>query len=134
MMSEQGPNGMRHEHGAARSGHEERDFNLRGVVIFAVGLALLCVLSGVAVLAVFRYLDNRLVQAETPVSPVMLPAGQLPPEPQLLTDEPASLAAFRKEQDERIATYGWVDKQTGVVRIPIERAKKLILERGLPTR
>ena len=123
-----------HGHFGAHGDHEKRDINPRGVVIFAVGLAILCVLSGAAALAVFRYLDNRLVQAETPVSPVNLPAGQLPPEPRLLTDEPSNLATYRQEQDDRLLTYGWVDKQSGVVRIPIERAKELILQRGLPTR
>jgi hypothetical protein len=123
-----------HGHFGAHGDHEKRDISLRGVVIFAVGLAILCVLSGAAALAVFRYLDNRLVQAETPVSPVNLPAGQLPPEPRLLTDEPSNLATYRREQDDRLLTYGWVDKQSGVVRIPIERAKELILQRGLPTR
>ncbi len=29
-------------------------------------------------------------------------------------------------------TYGWVNKETGVVRLPIERAKLLIIERGVP--
>jgi hypothetical protein len=30
--------------------------------------------------------------------------------------------------------YGWVDREAGVVRLPIERAMALVLERGLPTR
>lgn len=134
MMSEQGRNGMRHEHGAARGGHEARDVHLRGIVIFAVVLTLICLVSGAAVLVVFRYLDDRLVQTDAPVPPVSLPAGQLPPEPRLLTDEPSNLATFSREQDERLATYGWVDERAGVVRIPIDRAKALILQRGLPTR
>ena len=31
-------------------------------------------------------------------------------------------------------SYGWVDKNAGVVRIPIDEAMKLTLERGLPAR
>ena len=31
-----------------------------------------------------------------------------------------------------LSTYGWTDKKAGVVRIPIDRAMELQLERGLP--
>jgi len=33
-----------------------------------------------------------------------------------------------------LSTYGWTDKNAGVVRIPIDRAMELQLERGFPTR
>jgi hypothetical protein len=38
------------------------------------------------------------------------------------------------ETEERAAltTYGWVDRKSGVVRMPIERAMELLVERGLP--
>jgi DNA-binding GntR family transcriptional regulator len=31
-------------------------------------------------------------------------------------------------------SYGWVDRDAGIVRIPIERAIEILAERGLPTR
>ena len=49
-------------------------------------------------------------------------------------DEPGNLQTFREHEDEKLTTYGWIDKNTGVVRIPIDRAKDLLLERGLPVR
>jgi len=116
------------------AGYETRDFSLRGVIVFGVVLAIICVVSAVAALWIFRYLDTRLVQSEAAVSPVALPAGQLPPEPRLLTNEPAHLKAYREAQDAQVTSYGWVDEQAGIARIPIERAKELLLERGLPTR
>jgi hypothetical protein len=133
-MSEQRRDGTGHARPGGHAGHEKRDFNLRGVVVFAILLAIICVASGAAMLAVFRYLDNRLVQSEAPVSPMALPAGQQPPEPRLLTNEPANLAAFQREQHEQITTYGWVDKPAGIVHMPVERAKAILLERGLPSR
>jgi hypothetical protein len=59
--------------------------------------------------------------------------GTPPPGPNLLTDEPANLQTFRKSEHERLTTYG-LDRNTGAVRIPIDRAKELVLERGLPAR
>jgi hypothetical protein len=41
------------------------------------------------------------------------------------------LKNYRDSQWEQLETYGWVDKEGGVVRIPIERAMDLVLERGL---
>jgi hypothetical protein len=37
-------------------------------------------------------------------------------------------------QAELLEGYGWVDRSAGTVRLPIERAMQLLLERGLPTR
>lgn len=123
-----------HPAAASHGGHEEHDVDIRSIVGFGVGLAVVCLVTAVAMLWLFRYLDRQLVEREAPVSPLAMPAGQLPPEPRLLTDEPATLEEYRAEQERKLATYGWVDREKGIVRIPIERAKTLILERGLPHR
>ncbi len=59
--------------------------------------------------------------------------AQLPPAPRLQTREPLDLAAFRREEAEILSTYGVVDRDQGIFRMPIEEAMKLTLERGLPT-
>jgi hypothetical protein len=56
------------------------------------------------------------------------------PQPELLVGEPQVLSEFRKREDDSLSTYGWIDRATGVVRIPIDRAKDVVIERGLPTR
>jgi hypothetical protein len=35
---------------------------------------------------------------------------------------------------QHLSTYGWVDRQNGTARIPIERAMDIIAEQGLPVR
>jgi hypothetical protein len=48
---------------------------------------------------------------------------------------PASdLKHFQAEEDARLRSYGWIDRQRGIIHIPIERAMDLIAQRGLPTR
>lgn len=37
----------------------------------------------------------------------------------------------RKETNEKINDYGWVDKSAGVAHIPIDRAKEMMAEKGL---
>jgi hypothetical protein len=57
-----------------------------------------------------------------------------PPVPGLLVEEPKVLKAFRDGEDKELAEYGWINQGAGTVRLPIARAKELLLERGLPIR
>ena len=41
------------------------------------------------------------------------------------------LVDMRRAEDEVLHSYGWVDKQRGVVHIPIEKAKELLVQRGV---
>jgi hypothetical protein len=54
------------------------------------------------------------------------------PAPKLLVREPQNLGALRAHENEVLTTYGWVDQNAGTLRIPIERAKELLIQRGLP--
>jgi hypothetical protein len=38
------------------------------------------------------------------------------------------LDALRAESQQRLSAYGWVDRENGVVHMPIEEAKKQLLE------
>lgn len=38
------------------------------------------------------------------------------------------LTELHASEDALLETYGWVDKGEGVVRVPVERAKELVLE------
>lgn len=78
-----------------------------------------------------------------PASRVELPEGQrkLPPEPRLqgapAPDGPSLLPlddwkVYKEMTDRKVASYEWVDKTAGIARIPIERAKELVAEQGLP--
>ncbi len=42
------------------------------------------------------------------------------------------LGEMRAAEQRVLTSYGWVDQQKGIVRIPIGQAMKLTLERGLP--
>ena len=44
------------------------------------------------------------------------------------------LKELREAEDALLKSYGWVDKNEGVIRIPIDEAMKLVLQRGLPSR
>jgi hypothetical protein len=54
--------------------------------------------------------------------------------PHLQLAPPEDLKNFRAREETELNTYGWIDRRSGVVRIPVARAMDLVLERGLPTR
>jgi hypothetical protein len=128
---------------------ERRDIGIGVVLWFLVGLAVAGVIITIAVNGFYHYLDARSKAEQTPVSPLVtnvptdtrhLPTDyksylkQNFPSPQLEIDERTQLDQIRLQEEETLATYGWVDQKAGVVRIPIERAMDLIAQRGLPTR
>jgi len=123
-----------HTPGGHHGGHDRSEVSFRAIGISLAVIALVSILSGVVVLVLFRYVDQRVVESEPAAAPLAIPSGQLPPEPRLQVNERADLATFRKAEEEKLTTYGWVDESAGVARIPIERAKTLLLERGLPAR
>lgn len=81
---------------------------------------------------------NRAPLAAAPVQPSIVDgrveSGSTAPVPPLLVREPLNLEKFRSHEEQMLTTYGWVDQNARVVRLPIERAKDLLLQRGLPVR
>jgi hypothetical protein len=113
-------------------GHETRDANVRALAISGL------ILFGVLVLILFsmRWLFFYFAKTQT-LGPPTTPyenARTLPPEPRLQAAPAQDLKAYLKEQQQLMNSYGWVDKKDGIVRIPIDRAMDLILQRGLPAR
>lgn len=106
----------------------------RGVVWFVAVLAITTIGSQLLMVGLFKYLAKDVAANDVPRAPLSAPSGQLPPGPNLLTDEPANLAKFREAEEKKLSNYEWIDKSAGTVRIPIDRAKDLLLERGLPVR
>jgi hypothetical protein len=104
------------------------------ILKFAATLVFGSLLSMAAALGVFRFLERRTLAAETGPTPVeaeqpRTAEQKLPPDPRLEINEPADLARMRAEEDARLTSYAWVDKTAGVVRIPVERAMELLVER-----
>ena len=114
--------------------HEEADVDIRQLVTYTMGMALLCVVSGVIVLGLFNLFERQAAKNDPVLSPLVQPSGQLPPEPRLVVNEPLILEKHHETEAEMLEKYGWVDQAAGVARVPIAEAKKLLLERGLPVR
>jgi hypothetical protein len=57
-----------------------------------------------------------------------------PPAPALEAESGQTLDPYRAMVQQKLNSYGWVDRSSGIIRIPIDRAIDLAAQRGLPSR
>lgn len=118
--------------GAPEARHETRDANVRALLIFAAVLAGVVLLTMLGMAGVFRYFGAT-QSLGSPASP-FVDVRTLPPQPRLQVEPRVDLRELRSREEAKLHSYGWVDRNAGVVHIPIERAMDLALEKGFPLR
>lgn len=114
--------------------HAHDDVNVRAILWFVAVLSTIAIVIHVAMWGMFKGLNYYERTNEPYVTPLTRPAGEAPPEPSLQRTPWADLQKFRTEQHNYLHTYGWVDEKLGVARIPIAKAKELLLQRGIAVR
>jgi hypothetical protein len=121
---------------ANASGYEKRDANAKGIFLSVAGLFVALVLIDVIVHFIVKDFKNSPTPADRYSGSVrhQQAAAAQPAFPRLQISAPADLSKFREEEAEQLNTYGWINKTAGVVRIPVNRAMDLVLQRGLPAR
>lgn len=114
--------------------HEESDVNIRAIFGFGAGLVAVAIVVHVAILLLFNFLDSRARQQVAATYPLAVGQEDRRPEPRLQEHPREDLSALREREEKVLTSYGWVDQNAGVARIPINRAMELTLQRGLPAR
>lgn len=110
--------------------YEPQDLNIRGIVYFGLGLLVVIV---VVMVLIFGILNS--FEGSNPPPPIVNTAAP-PPEPRLMPNPidrlPAAeqLEALHAQEEKMLTTYGWVDEDAGVVRIPIDQAMEKIVEQN----
>jgi hypothetical protein len=115
------------------TGHELSDVYPKKILWFAMGLALVIAAVVLVSYGLFHYFYQSETRKRPPPSPLSY-GVEPPPEPRLLTKPGADLAAMRAEEDQILGSYGWIDRERGIVRVPIDRAITLLAQKGLPSR
>jgi hypothetical protein len=100
--------------------HEQSDVNVRAIAIFVIGLFVVAAIIHVGLWGLMELFARQAAEADPRVAPLSAPAGTLPPEPRLLTNEPAALRELRDEEDALLKN--------------IDAAKQAIVDEGLPAR
>jgi hypothetical protein len=114
-------------------GYEKTDARAGATV--RAGLTILGVmfLTALVLVPMYRFLGRRERAEQKPAATVLKPDAVAPSFPRLVASEPAALAEFRAQEDAFLAAWGWVEKDKGIARMPIDEAMKIVAERGLPT-
>jgi hypothetical protein len=120
---------------AAHVRHERSDVSFSTVMGFLVVLVVSAIFIYLLVRGQFVFFSGQAARRGASVDRLSQELPQpLPPEPRLQPHPRNDLIRLREAEDRVLTTYGWVDRNAGIVRIPIDEAMKLTVERGLPAR
>jgi hypothetical protein len=103
---------------------------------FALWLSVAMLISFAVVYGVFFFFERQEAAANAAAQKYPLAAGvtRQQPTPALQTQPFKDIYTLRQGEAEKLNGYGWVDKEGGVTRIPIDRAMELMIQRGFPAR
>ena len=118
------------------SGHEHTDANVWLIVQFAIWLFVSALITHGLMWGMFEwFVKDRTDTAAAVEFPLAVQQERrLPAGPRLQPIPANEIFEFRQRENAELSEYGWVDRNAGTVRIPIEQAKELLLQRGLTSR
>ena len=117
------------------AGYEHTDAHVWIIVKFGLWLVISAAIIHVGVVLMFGLFVDQRESAAVPQFPLAVGSDlRLPVEPRLQRFPANEAYTHQMQEQNALRTYGWVDRNAGTVRIPIEDAMRLTVERGLPSR
>jgi len=122
--------------------YDRTDMSAKAIVGFFIFLALAGLIMHLVLWGIYKNFAGS-YKAQRPLAgPIESSTRQLPqgdpirtfPPPQLQPDDVADMNKFLAQEEQTLNSYGWVNQNAGIVRIPIQRAIQVIAQEGLPTR
>lgn len=132
--------------------HETHDVNVRAILWFAAGFVIMAVVIHVGLYYLYKgFAARERARAEQPITLVER-ERRIPPEPRLqpfpektpewtgaqqralFKTAVDDMEELRAREEALLSSYGWADRKQGTVRIPIDRAMDITVQRGLPVR
>jgi hypothetical protein len=122
-----------------KRGHEARDPHLRNALIIAASVMLMIGFCLATTGFLIRFLSQgrpmqQMQRLGIIVAPDLKPLARFPKPNLQIDDDHGEMTTLLSEENQKLESYGWIDRSNGIVRIPIERAMDLILQSGLPVR
>ena len=115
------------------AGHELSDLKAGSIALFGIGVVIAMALA--VVIASFL-IHTRAVRHEKREAPAPRLARERVTisQPRLQVGGVNELREMRAGEDTMLNSYGWVDREAGIVRIPVDRAMEILAMKGLPAR
>ena len=116
--------------------YEHTDIDVAVGYKFALWLSVAMVISVFIVYGTFYFFNRQEKAANVAAQKYPLAVGQAkaPPAPNLQTQPFRDVYTLRAGEAQKLTSYGWVDKEGGIARIPIDRAMEVMLQRGFAAR
>ena len=116
--------------------HEHTDIDVSVGYTFGLWLAVAMLISAGIVYGSFRLFEREAKSADALAQkyPLAIDRVKEAPLPNLQKQPFKDLYELRQGENEKLTSYGWVDKEGGVTRIPIDRAMEVMLQKGFPAR
>lgn len=128
-------------------GYDRRDLKIPLVKKYTIWITASCIVCFMASIPVYNYFTSPggvsagigsgwksvTGQSREPHQPSQ--SKIQPPNP-LLQDNfttKVDIKELRKHEDDALGSFGWVDQNQGVVRIPIDKAMKMVAQKGVST-
>jgi len=110
----------------------DKELSLRGIVGFGLGILVLIAVAG-AISWGFAVMQRNHLKAQDPPPPVLLEARAKykAPGPHLQARPTDEYDRYYAEQEAILTGWAWVDETGGIVRVPVDRAIDLAIEKGL---
>ena len=127
--------------------HERSDVNVRALLMFMAIFVVFAAISHFVLWGMFKYFAQMARNRTTaPLTDVLRPPDAAIPQqprlqpfpdrdprgammPPLATTPVVDMEEMRATAEQALHTPGWVDKQKGIVRLPIDVAKQLAVQR-----
>jgi hypothetical protein len=111
------------------AGHDKTEVSVPFIVVSLAVLLVGTFLVALLVVGIFRFFSHTYQPQES----AKQSQAQIPPEPRIEVEPWQQLLSVHAREDHVLTSYAWVDRQGGVVRIPINQAMDELAKKGLPS-
>ena len=116
-------------HSTNGAGHEQSEVSVKLIVVSLAFLAVSTAIVLVLVVGIFRYFYSSYGTEEA----TRLSQPVVPPRPRIEVAPFEELQQLHAKEDHILNSYAVLDKQSGMVRVPIDRAIDMLAAKGLPS-
>lgn len=117
------------EHQTNGIGHETKEVSVPFVFASLFALIIGAFLAGLLAVGIFQFFKATYHPDQAAKEAVQ----QIPPSPRIAEHPAEELQGIRAREDHVLSTYALIDKDRGIVRVPIDKAIDMLAAKGVPT-
>jgi hypothetical protein len=110
----------------------DREINVRAIVLSGIALVVVSVVASLLMWWLLKGFERYDEKRDVRLSPIEKAHPQAPPPaPVLQTDPVTDMTAMREREERELNQAAWVDRQQGLVRLPVADAIDVVAARGV---